>query len=404
MDYKERTLKNIVLETSGNFKVLLITGMRQIGKTTFLKNLAPNNRKYITLDNPNDLILAKDDPKFFFDLYEPPVLIDEMQYAPELFLHIKILVDNSNERGLVWMTGSQQFHLMKNIVESLAGRVAIIDMLGFSIYERFDKASLQRPFLPSLKPSGILDKKSLMETYKIIWQGSYPDVIEKSHSQWRIFYDSYLRTYLERDTRQLIKLSDELQFVKFLKTIASRTAQELNLTDIARDVDISLNTAKAWTSILETSGIIYLLKPYYKNVGKRFIKRPKLYFLDTGLCSYLTQWNTPENLEAGAMNGAIFETFVVTEILKSYYHNGIHPSIYYYRDSNRIEIDLLIEENGKLYPIEIKKTSSPKRDDIKNFDLVAKKLNNIEYGSLICLTDVIRPLTDKSNAISIWDI
>ncbi len=404
MTTKERTLKNIVLKITNSFKIILITGMRQVGKTTFLKSIDTQNRKYVTLDNPNDLILAKDDPNFFLETFKPPVLIDEIQYAPNLFPYIKMLVDSSNERGLIWMTGSQQFHLMKNIIESLAGRVAIIDMLGFSIYERFDKAALQKPFLPKLRPSSILERKGLIDTYKIIWEGSFPEVVNKDKKEWIIFYDSYMRTYLERDVRQLIKLTDELQFVKFLRVVAARTAQELNLSDIAKDTEITVATAKSWLSILETSGIIYLLKPFYKNIGKRFIKRPKLYFLDTGLCAYLSQWNAPESLETGAMSGAFFETFVITEIIKSYYHNGLHPSLYYYRDSNGVEIDMLIEENGKLYPIEIKKTSNPKKEDVKNFDLVRKELSNLDYGSLICLTDMARPLTEKANAISIWDI
>ena len=404
MTYKERTLKDVILETSKNFKIILLTGMRQVGKTTFLKNLDNKERKYVTLDNPNDLFLAKNEAKFFLDTYSPPVLFDEIQYVPESFPYIKMISDNSDKKGIIWMTGSQQFHLMKNITESLAGRVAIIDILGFSIYERFNKANLQIPFLPKLRPNSILEKKSLSETYEIIWQGSFPEVIDKNDTQWEIFYNSYMRTYLERDVRQLIKLADEMNFIKFLRVIASRTGQELNLTDIAKDTEISVTTAKSWISILETSGIIYLLKPFSKNIGKRFVKKPKLYFLDTGLCCYLSQWNNPKSLETGAMSGAIFETFVITEIIKSYYHNGKHPLFYYYRDSNGVEIDLLIEENNKLYPIEIKKTSNPKKEDVKNFALVEKKLNNIEYGSLICLTDVIMPLTEKANAISIWDI
>lgn len=411
MDYKNRTLKDTILEISKIFKIILLTGMRQIGKTTFLKNLKEEvenkkieNRKYVTLDNPNDLILAKDNPNFFLETYSPPVLMDEIQYAPSLFPYIKMLVDNSNEKGLIWMTGSQQFNLMKNITESLAGRVVIIDMLGFSIYERFNKANLQRPFLPELRPPSILEKRNLMDTYKIIWEGSFPEVINKSEKQWKIFYDSYTRTYLEKDIKQLLKVSDELQFVKFLKSVAVRTGQELNLTDIARDIEISVNTAKAWLSVLETSGIVYLLQPYYKNINKRLTKRPKIYFLDTGLCAYLSQWNTYETLETGAMSGAFFETFVITEIIKSYYHNGIHPTLYYYRDSNKVEIDLIIEENNKLYPIEIKKTSNPKKEDVKNFDLVRKELNNLDYGNLICLTDTIMPLGEKASAISIWDI
>ncbi|MDR1418346.1 MAG: ATP-binding protein [Endomicrobium sp.] len=403
MIYKERTLQKIVLEASKSFKTILLTGMRQIGKTTLFQHVGKNNRRYVSLDNPKDLLLAKEEANFFFQTYKPPVFIDEIQYAPELFKYVKMYVDNSDKKGTIWMTGSQQYSLMKGITESLAGRIAIINMLGLSIYERANKGAVQKPFIPTSTPACVLEKKDLSETYRIIWKGSFPELDSESDDKWSLFYSSYVQSYIERDVRQIINIGNVSSFIRFLSVVASRTGQELNITDIAKDVEISPNTAKQWISILETSGIVYLLKPYYKNIAKRFIKKPKLYFTDTGLCAYLASWNIPKSLETGAMSGAFFETFVISEIIKSYHHNGLFPSLYYYRDSNQIEIDLLIEINGKFHPIEIKKTSNPNKNDIHSFEKFAK-IEKTGYGSLICLTDRPRPLTENANSVSIWDI
>jgi predicted AAA+ superfamily ATPase len=400
--YKHRTIENSVEKVNKNFKALLLTGMRQVGKTTLLRDRAKNSRTYLTLDDTRILQLAKEDPYLFFQTYRPPLLIDEIQYAPELFSYIKMLVDSTSEPGQVWMTGSQQFLLMQGVSESLAGRLAVMELMGFSIYEREGKGELQNPFLPAPSSTNILQRKSLQETYEIIWKGSFPEMSLKENETWSLFYSSYIKTYIERDVRQLSNIGNELVFYNFLKTIAARTAQELNLSDIAATLGIALNTVKSWLSILQASGVIYLLQPY-ENVNKRIVKRPKIYFLDTGLCAYLTDWNTPETLSSGALNGAIFETFVVSEILKSYKHNGQEPSFYYYRDSNKVEIDLIIRQNGILHPVEIKRTANPDKKMIKNFNVLAN-LGKVGYGSLICLTDTVLPLTQHVNALSVWDI
>ncbi|MDR3070992.1 MAG: ATP-binding protein [Endomicrobium sp.] len=401
--YKYRTLQKTILRASESFKIVLVTGMRQVGKTTFLKYISEDNRKYVTLDNPKDLLLANDETEFFLQTYVPPIFIDEVQYVPKLLKYLKMYVDNSDKKGLVWMTGSQQYSLMTGIVESLGGRVAIVNMFGFSIYEREGKGENQKPFIPNIIPISLLEKKNLTETYRTIWKGSFPAITYQEDDTWSLFYSSYVKSYIEQDVKQVTKIENEPAFIKFLSVAAARTGQELNILDIARDVEIAPNTAKQWLSVLETSGVVYILKPYYKNITKRFTKRPKLYFMDTGLCAYLASWNTAESLEIGAVNGAFFETFVISEIIKSYHHNGQFPNLYYYRDSNRVEIDLLIEMNGKFHPIEIKKTSNPSKNDITAFDKFAK-IEKIGYGSLICLTDRVRPLTQNANAISIWDI
>lgn len=401
--YLERTLSPDIIRISANDKTLLINGPRQIGKTTLLKHAAEPNRKYVTLDNKADLVLAKTDPKGFLETYAPPVIIDEVQYAEELFPDIKMLVDSSDVRGQIWMTGSQQYNMMKHVTESLAGRVIIIDMLGLSIYEREGLGLKQKPFLPSANPPAMLRHRNAIETFKIIWQGSYPDVIYRDEKSRKDFYDSYIRTYLERDVKQLINIGDEVTFLTFLKVAAARTGQILNMADIAKDIGVSQPTVKNWLSVLKASGIIYFLQPYYKNITKRLIKTPKMYFLDTGLAAYLAGWTTPEALESGISSGAFFETFVISEIIKSYWHNGEQVDLYFFRDEKDNEIDLLIFRDGKFYPIEIKKHATPKRDDISAFKIF-EKIEQIGYGCEICLTPDIQPLSPTTNAISIWNI
>jgi predicted AAA+ superfamily ATPase len=401
--YLKRTIGRDFDDISKHFKVLLLTGMRQVGKTTCLKEAAGEGRRYVSLDDPKTLAMAQNEPEYFFDRFAPPLFIDEIQYAPGLFPYIKMLVDNTDKNGLIWLSGSPQYSMIKNVTESLAERIVIVEMHGFSIYERDGKASLQKPFLPSNKPPSLLDKKSPSETFKIIWQGSFPYIAVNGAEYWDRFYSSYVKTYLERDVRQLINIGDGAAFYLFMRVVAARTAQTLNISDIAQNANINVKTAEKWLSVLQASGAVYLLKPYFTNISKRFSKRPKLYFLDTGLCAYLTEWIEWQTLEAGAMSGAIFETFVVSEILKSYHHNGKFPNLYYYRDWNNAEIDLLISQNGLLYPIEIKKTASPKQDDIKAFNTLAK-FADVGYGSLICLVKENIPLTRSANAISIWEI
>ena len=401
--YKVRSLSPYIQRISGKFKALLINGPRQAGKTTLLKNTGDKKRAYVSLDNPQDLLKAKTDPKGFLDTYPPPCIIDEIQYAPELFPYIKMSADSTDKRSLYWMTGSQQFNLMQGVTETLAGRVVIIDMLGFSIYERDGKGDLQKPFLPSPEPAQILKKRNCADTYTIIWQGAFPDVINADAEHWEAFYDSYVRTYLERDVRQIINIGSEVKFITFLKVAAARTGQELNLADIARNVGIDPKTAEKWLSVLRTSGLVYLLQPYFRNITKRLTKHPKMYFLDTGLAAYLAGWTTPKSLEAGVSSGAFFETFVITEILKSYYHNGKNPQVYFYKDSDQNEIDLLIYQDGKYYPIEIKKHGTPGSGDIQAFTTLAKK-EPLGYGCEICLTPALQPLSPNAIAMSVWDL
>ncbi len=403
--YIKRTIEKVITRVNKSFPVILITGPRQVGKTTVFQKCIKNlKRKYISLDNMAERSLARTNPELFLDRHEPPLLIDEVQYAPELFSAIKERVDNEQKTGMYWLTGSQQFHLMKNISESLAGRVAILDLQGFSQDEKFKNPNVS-PFLPTIKyikeKEKITTPKSLKDIYKIIWRGSLPRICTSKIINWNDYYSSYIRTYIERDIRDLTTISNEMQFLKFLTILASRTGQILVYSDIARDLGTSVPTIKSWISLLQTSGIIYLLYPYSNNISNRLTKQPKLYFLDTGLVCYLTGWTDWNVLEKGAMNGAILETYVVSEILKSYLHNGKKPYIYFYRDIDKKEIDIILEENNILYPIEIKKKSSPTIDDIKAFNLLKKFKKEIGLGAVICFSKTYLPITKNVYSIPI---
>ena len=397
--YTERTLKNFVLKSSSQLPVLLVTGARQVGKTTFLHHISEKQRVYVSLDDPIIKSLAKEDPALFMQRFLPPVLIDEIQYAPELLPYIKMAVDKKRKPGMFWLTGSQQFQLMKGVSESLAGRIGIINLLGFSRQEALGQGDKSLPFLPLPKEIQSRVKQratiSLKQLFKIIWRGSFPAIALSEDLDHDLFCGSYIQTYLQRDVRDLARVGDEMAFLRFLRASAARTGQLLNLSELARDADVTPNTAKTWLSILQASGLVYLLEPYHTNITKRLVKTPKLYFLDTGLCAYLTEWSSPETLEAGAMSGAILETWVIAEILKSYWHNGRKAPFYFYRDKDKKEIDLLIIQDGTIYPVEIKKSASPQKADIRHFSTLEKLKMPIGPGGVICLSEHSIPLTES---------
>ncbi len=402
--YIQRTLEQSIQQLAEFYPVLLITGPRQVGKTTVLKNCEAEKRAYVSLDTLENRDLAKRDPALFLQRFPSPVLIDEIQYAPELFPYIKAIVDEKGDSGMFWLTGSQQFHLMKNVSESLAGRVGILRLQGFSQSEK-TLIPCSTPFLPT--PEYITGKENtailqdLNSVFHTIWKGSYPKLFNAADNLWEIYYESYLQTYIERDIKELSSVNNELDFLKFMRTLAARTGQLLNYADIAADVGVSQPTIKSWLSILSASGLVYILPPYSNNVTSRIVKTPKVYFMDTGLACYLTGWKTPETLETGAMNGAFFETYVVSEIIKSYWHNGKNPNIYFYRDKDKKEIDVILEENGTLYPIEIKKKSNPTPDDIKAFSLLNKFNTRIGAGGVICMAQTHLPLINNITVIPV---
>lgn len=405
MHYIGRTLEGFLRKATGQFPVMLVTGPRQVGKTTILQHLSKDERTYVTLDDPLLATLAREEPALFLQRFQPPVLIDEIQYAPELLPHIKMAVDRERRNGMFWLTGSQQFQLMQGVTESLAGRVGIVNLLGLSLKELQRHADKAVPFLPVQKQLQdrlkISQPLSLQDIYRVIWRGSYPAIALNDKADRDLFFSSYIQTYLQRDIRDLANVGDEGAFLKFLRAAAARTGQLLNMSDMARDADVSVTTAKRWLSILEASGVVYLLESYHSNTTKRLVKAPKLYFLDTGLCAYLTEWSSPETLEAGAMSGAILETFIFTEILKSYWHNGKRAPLYYFRDKDKKEIDLLIVQDETMYPLEFKKSAAPDKSMVRHFGLLDQLNKPVKEGGVICLTETLLPITKDASAIPV---
>lgn len=403
--YLTRTLEEAFLDAAAQFPVVLLTGPRQVGKTTLLRYLCGTERRYVTLDDLTLRELAIEDPALFLQRYRAPVLIDEVQYAPNLLPCIKMEADASRACGAFWLTGSQQFHMMKNITESLAGRVAVVNLLGFSRREQERRAHRLDPFLPTASvidaraaTGGVSDLDIVSET---IWMGSFPALRAGPVRDRDLFYSSYLQTYLERDVRDLTQVGNQQVFFRFVKACAARTGQMLNLSELARDVDVSVKTAKAWLSILIASFQVALVQPYHTNVTKRLVKTPKLYFLDTGLCAYLTEWSSPETLASGAMSGAMFETHVFSELLKSWWHRMRTPNLYYYRDKDGREIDFVFEQDRTLFPIEVKRSATPRRDWVRTFSALERLGKTVGEGGVICLCEEPAPLSRGTTAIPV---
>ena len=405
MKYISRNLETVVSQLTKEYPVVLLTGPRQVGKTTMLKKLMENtNRGYVSLDDLNARNLAKSDPELFLQLHKPPILIDEVQYAPELFTYIKIHVDKNQNPGDFWLTGSQVFKLMRGVQESLAGRVAVLSMTTLSQAEISNRD--MTPFVVDL---GALSKRERItaDTHGIfdrIFKGSMPAIVSGANANSQIFYSSYLRTYIERDVKELAESIDSLKFLRFMTAVAARCGQMLNVAEVARDADINQQQAKAWLNVLETLGIIFYLHPYSNNLLKRLVKTPKLYFYDTGLVCYLTKWSSTETLESGAMNGAILENYVVSEIAKTYLNCGQEPFMYYYRDKDAKEIDIVLEHDGVLNPIEIKKTSNPGTELTKVFSLLDKASVPRDKGAIICMKPSLGAIDRDNYIVPVWMI
>ena len=394
----EKTIKKLVNE----FPVIVISGARQVGKSTMLQMIKEDNMNYVTLDDLDARNLALSDPKYFLEQYSYPLLIDEIQYAPNLLPYIKMIVDeekfkalknNIEVKSLFWLTGSQQFKVMKDVSESLAGRVGVLNLYSLSNSEiKGHEGTLFIPKLDELKKKDNIVHSDSKEIFERIYNGGMPSIatgaIERNN-----YFSSYINTYIERDVKQLLNVGKTIEFYNFMQYIAVRTAQELNYSTIAKEIGVDSKTIKNWISILESSGIIYLLQPFSSNLSNRIIKAPKIYFMDTGLCSYLAKYPNPETLEIGALSGAIFETFVVSEMIKNFTSHGLDPkmNLCYYRDKDQKEVDLLYIEGDTIYPIEIKKGISPNNPD-KNFAVLNKYSNDVATGIVICMTEKLQPI------------
>ena len=402
--YITRHMEKPVMELNEQYPVLLLTGPRQVGKTTMLEHLIEvegKGRKKVSLDDLTLRELAKTDPKMFFQLYQPPLLIDEVQYAPELFPYIKIMVDERHQPGDFWLTGSQLFKMMEGVQESLAGRVALLHLSPLSQSEIM-KRPPEPPF--SLELSLLSERQNgrqmlnTPEVFQHIHQGGMPALVTGTYSNAPIFYSSYIDTYMERDVRRLSNDIDSLKFLRFLRSVAARTSQQVNYKGIADDAEIDQTTAKNWLHVLEALGIIFLLEPYSNNVLKRTVSTPKLYFYDSGIVCYLTRWSSPETAMEGAMSGALLENYTVAEIIKTYQNAGQEPFLYYYRDKDAREIDLILERDRKLFPIEIKKMASPPKKLTKVFDLIDKSPLQRGTGAILCMADQLGAF-DQNNLI-----
>lgn len=393
--YIKRHIENAIDALFSAFPAVLITGPRQVGKSTLLCN-AFKDVKNVTLDDPLQLMSLKQDPIGFFTLHGTPLILDEVQRAPECFSVLKYRIDANRRAGMYLLTGSQKYALMEGVSESLAGRIGIVDMLGLSSREIYGDP-FDKPFLPTadyLLHRNTKIGASVSELWKRIHRGSMPELYSGSSVDWEQYYAAYVSTYIERDVKQLGSVGDSLAFTQFMTALASRTGELLNFAALARDIGVDGKTAKRWLSILQASGIIYLLQPFSLNIGKRIVKTPKVYFTDTGLVCYLCRWLTPETLMNGAMAGSVYETFIVSEILKSYYNAGKKPDLYFFRNTDGQEVDLVFYRDGKLFPVEIKKTSSPNPKDVKHFKTLSSFFPSLEIaeGGVICNAEQLLPI------------
>ena len=399
MDYITRELERKFSKLNDFFKVILVTGARQVGKTTMLKHLAESNRTYVTMDNMMARELAQSDPVLFFQTYKPPILIDEVQKAPELFEQIKIICDESDEKGLIWLTGSQQYNMMTKVRETLAGRIAILELYSLSAREKagllfdtdldFSLATLQ-------ERAKKLPKNNIVKVFNDIWEGGMPGVQGVDEELRLEYFNSYVDTYLMRDATEAGGIKDTVRFRKFLVGCASLVSEQVNYSTLAEAADIAPSTAKDWLKVLEGLNIIYLLQPYSNNELKRLSKTPKLYFCDTGLCAYLSMWLTADTLRNGAASGHYYENYVVMELVKSYAYAKSKVNISYFRDSNAKEIDLFVEENGIIHPLEIKKSASPDRREVKKYSIIDKASLKRGCGGIICMCEELVPI-DEDN-------
>lgn len=408
MAYITRQIEPLLQEAGREYAVILVTGPRQVGKSTVLEQVIgqlEGRVEHLSLDDLNLRRMAREDPSLFFQLHEPPVFIDEVQYAPQLFTQIKLLVDRGAPAGSFWLSGSQQFSPMELAGESLAGRAAVVPLSSLSLREVTGSPSSGHLSLSltALKERAELSTpENASALFRRMYQGAMPAIAAGAHRNISLFYRSYIQTYIERDVRRLLGNVDAVMFQDFMRACAARCSQMLNVAAIAEDVQIRPDRAREWLTVLERSGIVFLLHPYSNNQLKRTVKAPKLYFHDCGLVAHLARWTSPETLAAGAMSGAFVENFVVSEIYKGFLNEGVEPPLYYYRDRDAKEIDLVIEEDGQLHPIEIKKTASPNRRMTSAFSALDKGVAPRGEGAIVCMAERLSALDTQTFIVPIW--
>ena len=408
MAYIHRTLEQKIMDISRDYSCLLLIGPRQVGKTTMLEHLMKGSaRRKVTLDDAENRRLAQSDPALFLEMHPAPVLIDEVQYAPQLFSYIKISVDNGAAPGSYWLTGSQAFQLMELAQESLAGRTAIVHMSALSQSELYGDGTTE-PL--SINPEKLNHRKehlsscNSVEMFERIWSGGMPGHRSGRYTDRDVFYSSYIQTYINRDVSDMIPGVDKLLFADFIRAAACRVGQLLNTHDIAQDVGVSDDTAKRWLQVLEKSEVIFYLRPYSNNLLKRTVRTPKMYFFDTGLAAYLTKYSSPEILMNGAINGAILENYTVAEIRKTWLNSARECLMHYYRDRDTNEIDMVIEADGELHPLEIKKSTNPGTELASVFKVLDKGSVPRGTGAILCLREEMSAIDRNTFILPIWMI
>lgn len=405
--YIKRDIEGLVLSLSEEYSCILVSGPRQVGKSTMLKHIMKSDRNVVTLDDLNERALAKTDPEMFLAMHPAPVLIDEVQYAPELFPYIKMRIDNGAPAGSYWLTGSQAFKLMKLAQESLAGRVALLHLSSISQNEFYGSGE-NRPFSVSVEEIAKRSRERIPTDvngmFERVFKGTMPGHISGKYTNRDVFYSSYLQTYLERDVSEMIDGVDKVRFLDFIRAAACRAGQQLNVHAIASDVGIADDTASRWLEVLEKSDIIFYLRPYSNNLLKRTVKIPKMYFFDTGLVAYLTRYSSPDILANGSINGAILENYIVSEIRKTYLNAGMECYLHYYRDKDTKEIDLIIESDGLLHPLEIKKAATATLSMVSSFSVLTKSSIPTGIGGVLCLKESFTALNKDVLVIPAWTI
>lgn len=410
VDYIPRQIEALLTKAGNEYPVVLVTGPRQVGKSTVVTHVLDathSSVERLSLDDLDLRRLAREDPSLFFQLHEPPLFIDEVQYAPELFPQIKLMVDRGAASGSFWLSGSQQFGLMQLAGESLAGRATVVALSSLTLREMNGSASVGHL---SLSMASLRNRASsavpmnATRLFRAMYQGAMPAVANGSRTNLSLFYSSYIQTYIERDVRQLLGDVDDVRFSDFMRSVAARCSQLLNVAAIAEDAQVRPEKAKEWLGVLERSGIIFFLHPYSNNQLKRTVKAPKLYFHDCGLVAHLARWTDPGALSVGAMSGAFVENLVVSELWKGFLNEGVEPPLYYYRDRDGKEIDVVIEENGELHPIEIKKTAAPNRSMTKTFSVLDRSLVPRGTGAVVCMAEHLSALDETTFVVPIWTL